>query len=470
MSTSAKIQSAEDFLLNEVVITFDNKVTKLNLTRVVSEINLYESIQSVYLTGSVIIQDDNDIIDLFNFKGTERLYISFSLPVPNFTPIVKHFVIQNIEQPIKVNDHTTIVTLNIIEDIGFLGSVDKFSKMYVGSGEQIIGKIVKDKLNRSIYNWDERTKRFGAKTKTFTPSKQGLFEYIVPNINVFEALSYVKNKMTTQNGMPYFVHSSITTNDIVLRDLETILNGEAFNRGTPFVFSQSTTNQGAVDPKKDLYAIYQFDVQFQSDTMLLAQLGAMGSYYNFRNLSTGEKISGQLNGYNIIKSLVDNGVIPNTEPDPLISKDFVPIRQDNSLNTDKKLQNYTSRHFRNISGSTFIDDVNNFAEEDYINQHRLHVISYILMQYLVKDLYTIRVPGFLFLSDIIDRSVGNLIELRTFKTAINNGQYNAALSIDSNKSGNFVMLQKRHIFNCLNYKHTVVVECGRITKKKPVQQ
>lgn len=462
------IQSPEDFLLNEVIVTFEDNTTKLNLTKTVVEINLYESLQSAYLTGSVTMVDDADVIDLFKFRGTERLYFSVSLPIPNFTPIIKHFVILNMEDPIKVNDHTMLVTFNLIEDIGFLGNIEKFSKMYVGVGEQILGKIVTDKLKRKIYNWDERNNRFGNLERTFIPSAQNKFQYIVPNINTIEAINYVKNKLTTPNGLPYFLLSSLVTNDLIIRDLETILKGTAFNKDTPFVFSQSNTNSGVDDPRKAVFSIYQFDAQSANDTMLLAQQGGMGSYYQYRHMTTGEQISGHLNVHNIIRNLVDIGVIPLEESEMLTSEFFVPVRQTDDVRSSATLQEYNSRFFRGISASTYTDNVTNYNEEKYLNQHILQITSYVIMQYLVKDLYTISVPGFLFLSNDINRSVGNLIELRSFKTNIPHNIREMSLSIDTNRSGNFVMLQKRHIFDCTSFRHKVNIQCGRISKKQGV--
>lgn len=464
----SSLQSAEDFKLDEVVITFDGAATTLNITNIVAEINIYESLQSLYLTGSMTFVDDQDFVNEFNFRGTERVRITVSLPIPEFTPITKHFVIQNFEQPIKTNDYTTIYTANLIEDVGFLGSIEKFSRSYVGSGEQIIGNIVKNILKKNVYNWNEQTQQFGNSPPTFIASDQSRFQYIVPNITPIEAISIIRNKMTTANGLPYFVHSSIVSDDIIIRDLETILSTTPFNVGQPYVFSQSMTNSGADNPLAHAFSINQMEGQMLDDTMLLAQLGGVGAYYHFRNITTGQISSGRFNSYNVLKNLVDIGVIPDTEPDLLIADNFFPENLTSNVIGSKKLQDYNSKFFRDVAGATHIDNIKNFTEEANMSSYMKRVISHILHQHLLKNVYTINIPGYMLLSSEINRSVGNTVELRVFKTSIPTNKYELAQSIDVNRSGKFIMLQKRHVFNCTSFKHNVTVMCGRLSKQKSI--
>ena len=92
------LQSVEDFVLNEVIMTSERWAAPANITNIVAEINIYESIYEQYLTGSILIIDTVDLYRSLDIQGTERLQITVSLPLVNAIPITKNFVIVNAEK------------------------------------------------------------------------------------------------------------------------------------------------------------------------------------------------------------------------------------------------------------------------------------------------------------------------------------------------------------------------------------
>ena len=117
---------------------------------IVIEFNIYENLTLGYLTGDIILQDDQDIYTQADINGTERIVLEFVVPDQTTKSIIKTFVVEEITDSIKSNDYSSIVSLSLVEDIKFYNDLNKFSKAYTGTGEQIIKNIVKDKLGREL--------------------------------------------------------------------------------------------------------------------------------------------------------------------------------------------------------------------------------------------------------------------------------------------------------------------------------
>ena len=138
-----------------------------------------------------------------------------------------------------------------------------------------------------------------------------------------------------------------------------------------------------------------------------------------------------------------------------------PLRQQN---TENKLGDFNSKIFDDISGDTYEEDVLNYTEENYISDYKLRPISRAIKNHLLKNTIDITLPGLEFLiADNIKTSVGYKINVEIFKSDIND------LSKQNSKlSGEFIILAKRHIFDCAAFKHKVSLNCGRITKQQEI--
>ena len=219
-----EVQSAEDFSIDRIRITSERFREFIDIKQVTIEVNIFENINMPYLTGSILILDDNGLFTAADFQGTERLEIDLSLPVNGAQTISKTFIMNRLEKINKSNDNTSMLLFNLIEDIGFYNNVQNFSKSYDGKGEEIIAKILNDKLGKSLFN----------KFKTYKASYQSSFRLLVPYLNPFQAIGMVLDKMTTENGSPYFLYSTINSDNLVLADLDTIMTRNSFNASEPF--------------------------------------------------------------------------------------------------------------------------------------------------------------------------------------------------------------------------------------------
>src|SRR6056300_774406 len=116
MASTSKMQSAEDFELRSVKIYSDRYVkTFIDITGMVAEINIFEQLNELYLTGSLTFLDDQNIFNGLNIQGTERVEIEVGLPLKEKSVIKKSFMILNVDKLIKNNNYTTTVHLNLRE-------------------------------------------------------------------------------------------------------------------------------------------------------------------------------------------------------------------------------------------------------------------------------------------------------------------------------------------------------------------
>lgn len=453
-NTQSGIQSAEDFQLRNVKIYSDRFPNKfIDITQLVAEINIFEQLNTLYLTGNITFLDDQNVFNIIDIQGTEIVEIELKLPDKEVSTISKRFVILNTQKTIKMNDHSTIINLSLREARGYYNDLLKFSKAYDGSGESIIQKIIEDKLKSNIYNFDWKT----SGPIQFNRSYQKLFRYIVPYITPMDAIKKVLSKMTTKYGLPYFCSAALLTDDFLLTDLESILASDSFN-STPFTYSQDLTQAPNIGAQA--FSIQKIKSNTSEDTLLAAQLGSIGLSYSITELKTGKSTDTHLSMRDIFDRYLELGILNRTDQ-YFIDNLFQPKKLIEGSITDSfadSLTDYDSRRFYQISANTYEEDVFNFTEETDIADYFLRAVSAALKRHLLNNTHTITLPGLLFLNpNAVNTSVGYKINLKTFKTNRSDGP-------DMKRSGDFIILAKRHIFNCSSFKHKVILDVGRISK------
>ena len=91
------------------------------------------------------------------------------------------------------------------------------------------------------------------------------------------------------------------------------------------------------------------------------------------------------------------------------------------------------------------------------------MFKYAIEQLLNKNNLSIIVPGLKFMTKDITTSVGNQVAIAIYKNEIVDETTNP---IDTKRSGNYIMLSKRHVFNIVDVSHTVQISCARIANRR----
>lgn len=419
--------------------------TEKGAASIVAEVNVYESITTPYLTGSMILVDDHDIYRLADIQGTERVKIEFALATKESQVIELNFVILDIQESVKSNETTSATVVTLIEDIGYYNEIQKISKSYQGKGEVIIQNILKDNLNRNLVN------------RSFVNSHQKPFRYIAPFISPLDAAKQVLTNMTTEAGMPYFLYSSIFEKEYNLKDLETIISNKipAFNEGKPFRFSHDTSKTSDIETQA--LSIRSMTNRNLENTLKLAQKGAVGSDYNHINLTTGKVYPTHLNFEERVNVLISNEIIDASFKSILIDGSFIvdPEKID-----QRRLVDFNSNNKISLGTHTYPNsEYNAFKQPEFDQFTTLLETRKSILDTLMKNIYEIYVPGLLFSAKNSKTSVGNKIEIEILT---NDDQ----AKVDDKRSGDFIILTKRHLFNVPDGLHNVSMGISRLTNRK----
>ena len=79
MSDKERLQSPGDYFVDGVMIV-GSSGARINVTDQVREINIYQNINTPFMSGSIIIADSMGVAELLPFLGQERLLFSLKTP------------------------------------------------------------------------------------------------------------------------------------------------------------------------------------------------------------------------------------------------------------------------------------------------------------------------------------------------------------------------------------------------------
>ena len=143
MEEKSQSQSATDFVLEEAVIT-SSSGEEFVVTDVVTDIDVYEHLDKPYITGVATLLDPESLDERINFYGVEKFDLRVKLPESAALSIEKSFFISKVVKSIRTNDSQNVITIHLLEDIGYLSEMQNVNKSYFGKGYEIISTIVKE--------------------------------------------------------------------------------------------------------------------------------------------------------------------------------------------------------------------------------------------------------------------------------------------------------------------------------------
>lgn len=407
------------------------------------EMSIYENIYMPYLTGYIYIQDDNDVVRVLNLKGTERLKIVFRSP-NTVQFIEKTFIITSIKRSTKVNDQMSHLLLQIVEDHGYFNELNKINKSYNGTAIEVIDKILTDNTNKKLL---QRTKE----------SYQDPIRYLVTWQTAYEAISTIMNHTSTDNGMPYFFYSTLFSNDLVLTDLETILQTPSFNKDNPFTYSQANINRNTSFEEQAL-SISAVNSTYMNNSLSMAKMGGYGSFIDILDTGSGKRIPKHLDMTQEFKNIFEAIPIFNEYEFPIDDKFRVDDKPEKTIN------DYESNVYTALPAQPYVDGKKGLLPN--INSTKNLILKSNFIKYLANNSYKIQIPGYLFAVKNINRSVGSQIDIKILKEGITD---NMSSVTDDRKSGDHVILSKRHIFDFVDNTHVVSMRVGRIADRKRIE-
>lgn len=463
------IQSAEQIEIISVRIEAPGRFTfngldadislagKTNKAPSAVQFTFYEDLFKPYLTGDLLLLDQNDLISKLNIQGTERVIIEYVEPGNEADVVTKNFVITSIEKQEKNTDGEKLVSLELLEDFGYFNFVTTINKGYSGKGEEIISKIHESEIGKFVlpsYSKD---------------SFQNKMTYIAPWVKPYAATRKVLSQITTTNGMPFFLYSTMHSNFNILTDLESIVERGSFNNKKPFTYSIALTG----DPYDRLVSkalqVEQYEETMMSNTAALATLGAITSRLEIIDASTAELTIDEKTMVSIKKEIeqLDESVLGKNQKLVIIDfiTKFIDTEQGNKSITEfisatkSIITSRTTNKSKKIPQSDWIDG---FNEPQSLASAKLYAIRAAILYHLISNSVKITAPGLLFSTNSLKTTVGNLIDFQILLANTDNTNI-----IDETKSGKFLILRKRHAIDLIDQLHTVTIEMTKMADLTP---
>ena len=188
------LRFAGDVSIDKCDITTSGGVRQDIAAQVIA-ISIYEDLFSPFMTGSLIIKESFDLVNLFPFVGEEMLEIEISTPTMDEKKNIKGtFYIYKLTDRELLGDKNIVYQLHFISMEAIVDLNKKISKVYTGSPADIVKSLVTDEFNglqsKKEVNVEPTTKDIKFISNFWSPVK---------------AINYATESAINKNGSPTYV-------------------------------------------------------------------------------------------------------------------------------------------------------------------------------------------------------------------------------------------------------------------------
>ena len=260
-----RIQKAGDFILDGVLIVGSSGI-RINVVDQVQEFNIYESIDTPYISGNLLISDSSGIAESLPLLGQERLL--FKLRTPSHTGTIDfnnyHAVVYNIEKRFSSSDREHIILMNWTT-LDHLKSVrTKISASFKGTISDIVQRIIKE------------ANYLDSKKPLFIEPSKNIRKFVIPNLTPFQTINLIKEEaVSAEEGSPHYVFFE-TPNGYHFRSFDSLLG----NKGSLSVEHKNTYRSQPpeqANPGANIATILDWQVDDNSNSFLNTRLGMYAS-------------------------------------------------------------------------------------------------------------------------------------------------------------------------------------------------
>ena len=410
---------------------FDKKF--FDVKNQVAEINIYESIEELSLTGTIAIVDDKSLYELINFNGTERIKLEMAGLGKDTDPVFeKTFIMTNIVKQLKGNDKSSIYVFDIIDEHGFISEAERLRGSYRGRIDDIVQRISLTQLNKSV----DISYQFLSK-KDRVDAIQDDIRVIVPNLSPINAIKWLLSRATTQTGSPFFLWASIHDENLRLGNLDVMYRQTPFNDKLPYTYNPSNVN--VAEDKTEFeqgFTIKGLGLGEMGDTLHLVANGSVGASQSITNLNTGQIMQQHYDVQRTINNLDQQDVIKKKNQNVFDRKFKLK---------DKLISEYQGQNVHQVVSTGTYGKFKSYHDEFEEEKHLKKLESASIKDLLVKNMMSITVPGTAFF--LGKAAVGDTVNLSVVNDNLEVGkQSNADDMLDKNKSGKHLIYDLRHTF------------------------
>ncbi len=264
------LQAAGDYDLDGALI-IGSSGQKINIINQLIELNIYQSIDSPFMSGNIVLSDAAGVAELLPLLGQERLL--FSLKTPGHESSVNfndyHAIIYNVEKRFQTTDReqTLIVNWTTLEHYKNLRT--KISKSFKGNISSMVSEIL------SSDNF------LGSKKPLHIDTTKNIRKFVIPNLNPFQTINLLKEEAISAEMSPHFLFFE-NPDGIHFRTLDSLIGSQG-NLSVPH--KNTYKSQPPKDPKAveaALGTILHWEAEDNSNNFLNVKLGMLSStlYYH----------------------------------------------------------------------------------------------------------------------------------------------------------------------------------------------
>ena len=434
------IESQIEIKITEAVISSDRTPLSVDIKNLISDFEIYENIVNPYLTANIIFVDQENIVQDLDLQGGEKLTFSFYHveEMNKGLEIKKEFVIDSIKEISKAGERDEVVRIHCTEFIGLISSLQNVNRVYTGAPSEIIAKIMSEFLNKDLIQIGNDSLKD--------------MKVIIPNMHPIEACQWLMKRTLTKEGFPFFLFSTMGVDNLILKDLGTMLNQQPINKKIPYFYAPSLAATKSI---QSYYTIQDYEYSDTENLIGLIREGLVGAKYNFYSTLTALEDPIKFNvDRNVFKRLAQQNSIGanNTR------YNYAPGYRFNNI----AFQEYESKNISSINSSgayTTKDSVfKSYHEESTKGSNVKKVIEKALRGFLGKTPLRMTVRGRDFVTADNNYSIGKTIRINFLDT---NPLIDAnAAKLDEKKSGDYIIIEARHNYRIEKFDTTLL--CAKI--------
>jgi hypothetical protein len=263
MSTSLP-QQASKFSLNELSIV--TKTGKLDISKIYEEINIFDSLLTPIMSGSVIVNDAIGLSPKLIFDGSEVLLVDIGKNNDSDSlRLKKAFRIYKQSNRRNVNQNSEKYSLDFVSDEFIFSDQQRINQAYKTTYSDIAKKILTSYL-----------KAPSTKLGGIFDSSSGIRDIVIPNLKPLDAIEWCAKRSVDGKKSPnyMFFENNLGFNFVSLSSL--LAQKELFN------IKFSTKNMEETNIVDDLLSPRSYEVINQTDKIKMTRSGVnAGTFIGF---------------------------------------------------------------------------------------------------------------------------------------------------------------------------------------------
>lgn len=260
------LRYAGDVNVSKITIT-TSKGAFQDITAQVINIQFYEDLFSPFLSGSLVLKDSLDLVNVMPFIGEEFVDIEISTPTLEVGRINGRFHVYKMTDRLLVGDRTVAYQLHFMSVESLVDTNKKISKVYSGKISDIVTTFIKDK-----------TEGFESKKNVFIEPTRNSIKYISNYWSPVKNLQFLAENGLSENKSPSYVFFE-NRDGFYFISLESLYKGQVVQEFVYDRYTRDTVQMGgnALNIIEDYKRISEYSIPVAFDYMDRIRSGLMAS-------------------------------------------------------------------------------------------------------------------------------------------------------------------------------------------------